>query len=191
MFVRSRSALAFALFLGLTACDSGGGRSSSTPTTPPPPPPPAPSIAGEWSGSEVVDTVRPDDLCVSAKYIEDRRARSVPVSATFSLNGTAITIVYHHTFGDYTATGTLDGHTFTATTTAADPAEHSMECRVPGTGRVRTRIASFAAQTIEGTANEGFTSITAHVWTRENTRSTDGKNTDPVATEATLTLTKP
>jgi len=181
MFDRSRPALALVLLLALAACDSGGGRSSSTPTTPPPPPPPAPSIAGEWSGSEVVDTVRPDDLCVSAKYIEDRRARSVPVSATFSLNGTAITIVY----------GTLDGHTFTATTTAADPAEHSMECRVPGTGRVRTRIASFAAQTIEGTANEGFTSITAHVWTRENTRSTDGKNTDPVATEATLTLTKP
>ena len=178
------------LCCSLIACDSDS-RSGSTPTTPPPPPPPPATIAGEWSGTETVESVRPNDLCVSVAYLESRRGVAVPVTATFEVNGNQLTITYHHTFGDYTASGTVDGTSFSATLDAVTPAEHQLQCRVPGTGQRRTRVVSLASGTISGTANANFTSITAQVTLRENTRGLTGANTDPVTTEAALALTKP
>lgn len=175
--------------LALSACGGDGDR-GSTPTTPPPPPPPAPTIAGNWSGTETVTSVRPNDLCVSNNYEETRLNQAIPVTATFAVNGSNLTITYTHPFGVYTATGTLNGQDFTATTQSADPVEHRMECQRTGETRRVTRFARLDTQTITGTANSAFTSITATVTTRENTRSTSGANTDPVTTVATLSLTK-
>lgn len=175
--------------LALAACGGDGDR-SSTPTTPPPPPPPAATIAGNWSGTETVTSVRPNDLCVSNNYEETRLNQALPVTATFAVDGSNITITYTHPLGTYTATGTLHGLDFSATTRSVDPVEHRLQCRKTGDNRQVTRIVELDTQTITGTANSGFTSITATVTTRENTRSTSGANTDPVTTVATLSLTR-
>lgn len=175
--------------LALAACGGGSNR-GSTPTTPPPPPPPVATIAGDWSGTETVTSVRPKDLCVSNNYEETRLNKALPVTATFAVDGSNITITYTHPLGTYTATGTLDGLEFSATTQSVDPIEHRLQCRRKGENRQVTRIAKLDSQTITGTANSGFTSITATVTTRENTRSPAGANTDPVTTVATLSLTK-
>jgi len=186
----TRFTLATGLFaLALVACGGDNNR-GSTPTTPPPPPPPAPTLAGNWSGNETVTSVRPNDLCVSNNYEETRLNQALPVTASFAVEGTNITITYTHPFGTYTATGTVSGQDFTATTQSANPVEHRLQCRKTGDNRQVTRIVTLDTQTITGTANSGFTSITATVTTRENTRSTSGANTDPVTTVATLSLTK-
>jgi hypothetical protein len=177
------------LALALTACGGDNNR-GSTPTTPPPPPPPAATIAGNWSGTETVTSVRPDDLCVSNNYEETRLDQAIPVSATFAVDGSNLTITFTHPFGVYTATGTLSGQNFTATTQSVTPADHRLECRKENESRRVTRIAKLDSQTITGSANAGFTSITGTVTTRENTRSVSGANTDPVTTVATLSLTK-
>lgn len=189
--MNSRASLATGLLaLTLAACGGDSNR-GSTPTTPPPPPPPAATIAGNWSGTETVTSVRPNDLCVSNNYETTRLNQALPVTATFTVSGSNITITYNHPFGTYTATGALTGQSFTATTNTAAPAEHRMECQKTGSGQRVTRFASLDTQTIAGSANASFTSITATVTTRENTRGPSGSNTDPVTTVATLALTKP
>jgi hypothetical protein len=186
--MNQRSILATGILaLALAGCDSDNNR-GSTPTTPPPPP--AATIAGNWSGSETVTSARPEPLCVANAYEVSRLNQAKPVTATFTVSGTNITITYTTPIAVYTAAGTLSGQDFTATTTAASPVEHRVPCIKTGETSTVTRFASFAAQTITGTANTGFTSITGTVTTREHTRTPSGDNSDDVTTIATLALTK-
>lgn len=176
------------LALAFAGCDSDNNRGSS-PTTPPPPPP-APTIAGNWSGTETMTSARPEPLCVSNAYEVSRLNQAKNVTATFAVNGSNITVTYTTPIAVYTAAGTITGQDFTATTTAANPVEHRVPCIKTGGTQTVTRFASFATQTITGTANTGFTSITGTVTTREHTRSPSGDNTDDVTTVSTLALTK-
>jgi hypothetical protein len=183
-----RAAISTAILtLAVAGCDSDNNR-SSTPTTPPPPP--AATIAGSWTGTETLTSARPEALCVANAYEVSRLNQAKNVTASFTVSGSSITITYTTPIAVYTATGTLTGQEFTATTTSANPVEHRVPCIKTGATSTVTRFASFATQTITGTANTGFTSITGTVTTREHTRSPSGDNTDDVTTVATLALTK-
>jgi hypothetical protein len=163
------------------ACNNGNHHSS--PTTPAPPPPPPPSIAGNWAGTSTITSVQPDGLCVSDAYVASRLNVAEAVSATFTVNGTALTVQYTTLTGVCTATGTLNGQAFQLTVSACTPTERQIHCR----GN-QTRVVYFKSQTISGTADAAFTAITGTSSMEEGTRTVSGTNTDPVETEATLAL---